>query len=204
MSTTLTTQVNALVKMPKITDAAANRLIQTVNKDEKVTRTEAKALGKIAALPDDRWVNQADNDVWRDTITEVRDYADTANKLFDMHFKVTSSVPGVDVKLGGTLKVVNEDVFNDMGQAVSSHDEYQRTLGVTITGNKLVKDGTLSFEYGKFKVNVEVKKGMSRETLFNRIESKLLRQQGALSVEGFDPGSRAHKATIKYSVWPGK
>jgi hypothetical protein len=48
-------------------------------------------------------------------------------------------------------------------------------------GKKAEADGKLEFQYGNFKVSIDVKKGQTRESIMNRLESRLLRQQEAMS-----------------------
>jgi hypothetical protein len=132
-----------------------------------------KLLQKVASLPDSKFVDKKNPDAVKSARDELRGYADGLKEMQSVKFAVKSSVPGIEVKMSKDFAVVDLDTFGY---------QHEMMLQVTMKDDKAKASGHVTFEYGKFKVNVEVKKGQDRETVVGRIESALLNQQDAMNV----------------------
>ena len=169
------TAVTTALKDGKINSREASKISDAItwdNKTGKLTPGDVKLLQKVASLPDSKFEDRKNKDAIRSQRDELRDYASGLTQMQGVHFKVKSQVPGIEVKMAREFAIVDLESFGY---------QHERILEVTMKDPKAKADGRVTFEYGKYKVNVEVKKGQSRDTVVGRIESALLRQQEALT-----------------------
>ncbi len=182
MTLSITRLAGNLTKKSVIKGDDAAKLLVRAEKDDAVTKTEMRAMGKVAALPDSRFERSGKDVHYR--VDELRGSHAWAKRLLEAQLVVKSTVPGI--RLSFDTKVTVER--GDYG------DAYYRQLTLEMKGQKAGKDGTLTFEYGKFKVSVPVKKGDSAANLFGKVERRLQRQQnGSMTViGGFEADKRGN------------
>lgn len=176
LATKLTQVVTSALKDKRITYREAAKLTAAATWDApkaRLTKADAAALKKVASLPDNSFVDKKAPTYVKAQRDEIRDYAESIKALQRVRLEVESKVPGIQVGLKNDLAVVDLD---ELGY------QHELILEVKMPGKKAEADGTLAFQYGTFKVSVEVKKGQSRESIMGRIESRLLRQQEAMTV----------------------
>lgn len=189
MATTIQQRAAALARKPIIKDQDAARLLSLAEKDEKITSVEARALGKVAGLPNDRFEKRGASVTG--SVSDLRSSSEWATELLAAKLDVKSTVPGLSVSLDKAVTVEVGDYGNS----------YHRFLNVEMKGKTAGKDGSLSFEYGDFKVTVPVKKGMSAARIFNAVESKVLHQQnGAMTVRGGMDSPRVLNPSIGFGI----
>ena len=172
--------VTTALKDGKINSTEASKIagaITYANDKGKLTPSDVKLLQKVASLPDSKFEDPKNASAVKSQRDELRDYANSLKDMQAVHFAVKSAVPGIEVKMARDFAIVDLESFGY---------QHERILEVTVKDEKVKADGHVSFEYGAYKVNVEVKKGQSREAVVNRIESALLRQQDAMTVQPGD------------------
>jgi hypothetical protein len=168
--------VTTALKDGKITTNEASKISGAITYDNKakvLTPADVKLLQKVASLPDSKFVDGKNPDAVKSARDELRDYASSLKEMQGVKFTSKSSVPGIEVKMSKDFAVVDLESFGY---------QHEMMLQVTMKDDKAKAGGHVTFEYGKYKVNVEVKKGQDRETVIGRIESALLRQQDAMNV----------------------
>ena len=192
MPSTIQSRANSLISAKKpIKDADVSKLQSMAEKDNKITPVEAKALSKVAALKDDRFVKGTSGEV-SGAVDDIRSVAATAKELLDAKVVVHSTVPNLKIAFEKAVNVTPDDGYGA---------SYERFLNLTMKGNTASKDGSVSFEYGDFKVTVPVKKGEKAQTIFNAIESKVLAQQnGAMSIRGGEFGPRTMNPSVGFGI----
>lgn len=184
--------VTTALKDGKVTSAEASRITGAVtyaNERGKLSPADVKLLQKVASLPESAFEDRKHPDAVKSQRTELREYAETIQSMQGVSFEVRSAVPGIEVKLSKDFAIADLDSFGY---------QHERILEVTMKDDKAKADGTVAFSYGAFKVSVEVKKGQSRDTVVGRIESALLRQQEAMSVEGAGLGEAS--STVRFML----
>lgn len=190
MPTTITQRANALAHKNIVKSDDASKLVALAEKDEKITRTESRAMEKVAKLPDDRF-QKYDNGALPSAVDELRGSAEWSKDLLDCKLDVKSTIPGVTVSFDKHVSV-------DVGEYGNS---YHRFLNIQMKGKTASKDGALSFEYGDFKVTVQVKKGWTAERVFNAVERRVLAQQnGAMSVRGNFDSARVLNPSVGFGI----
>jgi len=175
LATKLTQVVPSALKDKRITYPEAAKMTAAVTWDApnaRLTPRDAAALKKVASLPDSTFVDKKQPSYVKAQRDELRDYAESIRALQRVRLDVQSKVPGIQVGLKKDLAVVDLD---ELGY------QHELILEVKMPGKKAEADGTLAFQYGNFKVSIDVKKGQSRESIMGRIESRLLRQQEAMT-----------------------
>lgn len=175
--------ITTALKDGKINYTEATKItgaITYANEAGKLSASDVKLLQKVASLPDSRFEDKKRPDFVKSQRDELRDYASSIKQMQDVKFSVKSQPAGVEVKLAHDFAIVDLDSFGF---------QHERILEVTMKDAKAKADGHLSFEYGSYKVNVEVKKGQSRESVVGRVESALLRQQEAMQTNATDDGA---------------
>ncbi len=189
MASTIQQRAAALAQKTTIKARDAGGLVTLAEKDEKVTKTEANALSKVARLGNDRF-EKIQGKV-ASAVEDLRLTAELTQKLLNTPLDVKSSVPGLTVAFDKHVSV-------DAGEYGTS---YHRFLNVQMKGKTAAADGTLAFEYGDFKVTVPVKKGQKAETIFNAVERKVLAQQnGAMSIRGGFDNDRVLNPSIGLGI----
>jgi len=174
MPVSISQKATTLSHKPVIKSKDASDLVYIAEKDEKITKTEAKALDKIAKLPDSRFEKYA-NGALVNSVDELRGSAEWSKDLLGCKLDVKSTVPGLGVTFDKHVSVETSEYGNS----------YHRFLNLQMKGKQAGKDGTLAFEYGGFKVSVKIKKGQSAQSIFGAVERRVLAQQnGAMSVRG--------------------
>lgn len=174
--------ITTALKDGKITSNEASKISAGItwdNKAGKLSPTDVKLLQKVASLPDSKFVDKKQPEAIKSQREELRDYASSLKDMQGVKFQVKSSVPGIEVKMARDFAIIDLDSFGY---------QHERILEVTMKDAKAKADGKVGFEYGKYKVSVEVKKGQSRESVVGRIESALLRQQEAMQTS-YDEGT---------------
>jgi hypothetical protein len=168
--------VTTALKDGKINSTEASKISGAItydNKAGKLSPADVKLLQKVASLPDTRFEDKKRPDAIKSQRDELREYASSLKDMQGVKFAVKSSVPGIEVKMSKDFAVVDLESFGY---------QHEKMLQVTMKDEKARASGHVTFEYGKYKVNVEVKKGQDRDTVVGRIESALLRQQEAMTV----------------------
>jgi len=189
MANSISQRANVLAKQTVIKGEDAAKLLSMAEKDDKITSVEAKALTKVAKLPNDRF--EKDGTSVSSSVDSLRSSSDWANELLAAKLDVKSSVPGLSVSFDKAVTVEESEYGNN----------YHRFLNVEMKGKTAGKDGSLSFEYGDFKVTVPVKKGMSAQRIFNAVESKVVAQQnGAMSIRGGLESDRVLNPSIGFGI----
>lgn len=174
MPISISSKAANLAHKPVIKSKDASDLVSIAEKDEKITKTEARALDKIARLPDSRFEKYA-NGALVNSVDELRGSAEWSKDLLACTLEVKTTVPGLSVTFDKHVSVETGDYGNS----------YHRFLNLQMKGKQATRDGALAFEYGGFKVKVKIKKGQSAASIFNAVERRVLAQQnGAMSVRG--------------------
>lgn len=175
MSTKLSRVVASALKDKRITYPEAAKLTAAATWDApkaRLSKADAAALKKVASLPDAMFVDKKQPSYVKAQRDEIRDYADSIRALQKVRLEVQSKVPGISVGIKGDLAVVDLD---ELGY------QHELILEVKMPAKKAEADGTLAFQYGTFKVSIDVKKGQTRDSIMARLESRLLRQQEAMT-----------------------
>jgi hypothetical protein len=176
--------ITTALKDGKITSSEASRISAGItwdNKAGKLSPGDVKLLQKVASLPDSKFIDKKQPEAIKSQREELREYASSLKDMQGVRFAVKSAVAGIEVKLAKDFAIIDLDSFGY---------QHERILEVTMKDPKAKADGKVSFEYGKYKVLVEVKKGQSRESVVGRIESALLRQQEAMQATSDDTTTR--------------
>jgi len=190
MPVSISQKATTLSHKPTIKSKDAADLVYIAEKDEKITKTEAKALDKIAKLPDSRFEKYS-NGAIPSSVDELRGSAEWSKDLLDCKLDVKTSVPGLSVSFDKHVTVETGDYGN----------LYHRFLNLQLKGKQATKDGTLAFEYGGYKVSVKIKKGQSAESIFNAVERRVLPQQnGAMSIRGGYDSDRVLNPSIGLGI----
>ena len=175
MATKLTQVVPSVLKDKRIDYPDSAKVTAAVTWDapnSRLTKADAAMLKKVASLPDSIFVDKKQPSYVKAQRDEIREYAESIKALQRVRLEVQSKVPGISVELKNDLAVVDLD---ELGY------QHELILEVKIPAKKAEADGTVAFKYGNFSISVDVKKGQSRESIMNRIESRLLRQQEAMT-----------------------
>jgi len=190
MTTTISQKARILTQQPVIKGRDASDLVITAEKDEKITKTEAKALDQVAKLPDNRFEKYSNGELVS-AVDNLRSSAEWAKELLDCPLSVKSTVPGLSVSFDRHVSVEDSDYGN----------LYHRFLNVQMKGKQASQDGTLAFEYGGYKVSVKIKKGQSAENIFGRVERCVMPQQnGAMTVRGGYDSDRVLNPSIGFGI----
>lgn len=190
MPVSISQKATTLSHKPTIKSKDASDLVYIAEKDEKITRTEANALGKIAKLPDSRFEKYS-NGAIPSSVDELRGSAEWSKDLLGCKLDVKSTVPGLSMSFDKHVSVETSDYGNS----------YHRFLNLQMKGKKAGKDGTLAFEYGGYKVSVKVKKGQSAASIFGAVERRVLAQQnGAMSIRGGYDSDRVLNPSIGFGI----
>jgi hypothetical protein len=161
------------VSTPLVAAAAAEVTFNAP--DWRVSPRAAAKVKKLAAMPDSTFVDKKQPSYVRTLRDEVREYAEVMKALQKVRLDVQSKVPGLSVELKDDLAVVYLD---ERGY------EHERILEVKMSTPKAEADGTLAFQYGDFHVSVDVKKGQTRESILDRLQARIEKQQGKLPEGG--------------------
>lgn len=189
MATTIQQRANTLAHKTTIKGREAGSLVSMAEKDEKITKVEANALSKVAKLKNDKF-EKVEGKV-ASGVEDLRWTAERSQKLLDTPLDVKSTVPGLSVRFDKHVSVDADEYGTS----------YHRFLNLEMKGKTASKDGTLSFEYGDFKVSVPVKKGQKAESIFNAVERKVLAQQnGAMSVRGGFDSDRVMNPSVGFGI----
>ncbi|MBI5494926.1 MAG: hypothetical protein HY904_07840 [Deltaproteobacteria bacterium] len=189
MATTIQQRASALANKTHIKGRDAAGLVSMAEKDEKITRVEARAMDKVGRLKNDRF-EKSGAEV-HSSVDELRGSAEWSRELLDCKLDVKSSVPGLTVAFDKHVTVETGEYGNT----------YCRFLNLQMKGKTAGKDGSLAFEYGGFKVTVPVKKGMTAERIFNSVERRVLSQQnGAMTVRGGFDSARVLNPSVGFGV----
>jgi hypothetical protein len=189
--------VDTKLLQKKITADDAREVLGAVEKDKKFKPAEVAQLKRLAELPASRFErkqeyfpnpNDPEDGVYLKT--DPKKWIQGTVELATAKLEVKSSIPELSFKLSEPKEIVDEDY--------GSH--FSRMLDVTAQGKAAAKAGTIAFSYGAREVSLEVKAGEPMSKIINRIESALLKKEGAMSVNGFYDEKKTSRQTISFEV----
>lgn len=197
MRVSLKKLVDAKLLQKKITPDDAREIIERVNGDKKLDKTEVAQLKRLTELPRSRFEKRDeyipspyDSEDGVTIKADPKKWLENTLQLATAKLIVKSTIPEIAVKLSSPKQFEVEDFGSHLA----------RTLDITVSGKAASKTGTIDFTYSNRNIQVEVKAGEHLAKIMNKLETAIMRKEGSISVDGWYDESKAGKQTIKIEV----
>lgn len=197
MPVSLKKLVDTKLAKSKINPDDAREILSAVHADKTISAAEVTQLRRLADLPASRFQkkdeflpNPMDAEDGVTIKADPKKWIENTLQLATATLTLRSTIPELSLSLSRPKTFSDEDFG----------DHQARTLDITTKGQKVSRDGTIDFSYGSRNISVAVKAGASLQSVVDRLESALLKKEGAMSVEGRIDPAKSGKQTVKFEV----
>lgn len=159
-----------------ITLKEGSGFVRSIEKDNVITKAEAKALKKLSEADADKFENFPGVERWQGSRDHLENYSQTVALVMGKQLEVLDKPTGVSINMRPDLATFPVEM--DMGDATA----VASVLDISTRGAVASEAGELKFKYDDRTFRVKVRKGDTAENIAYKAITQLSRKYGGVEM----------------------